>query len=155
MSHQQPALCYCGSGLQFTQCCAPLIDGKALAASPEALMRSRYSAFCQDARDYLLATWHSETRPQLEAELGRWVRLEIIAADVDEDEGEVEFKAFLIQGDKLEILHERSDFVKINDRWYYHSGEFLNEGQQPQKISAKMPCPCGSGQIFKFCHRTR
>ena len=33
------------------------------APDPEALMRSRYSAFVLDLRDYLMATWHPDHRP--------------------------------------------------------------------------------------------
>ena len=34
-------LCPCGSGKEYCECCEPIIKQKALAASPEALMRSR------------------------------------------------------------------------------------------------------------------
>ncbi|MEP6191186.1 MAG: YchJ family metal-binding protein, partial [Marinobacter sp.] len=61
-SSQDLARCPCGFTLAYEQCCQPLHRGEA-AATPEALMRSRYSAFVVGQADYLLATWHPSTRP--------------------------------------------------------------------------------------------
>ena len=54
--------CPCESGQDYAACCAPL-HGGAAAATPEALMRSRSSAFTLALEPYLLATWHPDTRP--------------------------------------------------------------------------------------------
>jgi SEC-C motif-containing protein len=82
------------------------------------------------------------------------VGLEILETAIDEEgeTGEVEFVAKLIVGDRLETLHEVSDFEKLDGRWVYHSGEFKNDGAAPAKITMKQPCPCGSGAKFKHCH---
>ena len=40
-------LCPCGSGKEYGECCEPIIKGTALAQSPEALMRSRYTAYAK------------------------------------------------------------------------------------------------------------
>ncbi len=149
------ALCPCGSQKAYELCCGPYIEGTAIAAHAVDLMRSRYTAFVRGAYDYLKATWHPESCPE---DLGQdepsdWVGLEIIeASDEEDDEAEVEFKARLIFDNKLEVLHENSFFEKIEGRWYYHSGEFLNEEQEPKKIAKDAPCPCGSGRSFKSCH---
>jgi uncharacterized protein YchJ len=37
--------CYCGSQLNFNDCCNRYINGSQIAATAEALMRSRYSAY--------------------------------------------------------------------------------------------------------------
>jgi SEC-C motif-containing protein len=120
-------------------------------------MRSRYSAFFTDNIPYLKLTWHPDTYPEdlAAGEAGRWVGLEILDSFVDEleGEGEVEFRARFLLGNKLEILHERSDFEKIEGRWVYHSGEFLNEGENLSKVAPGDPCPCQSGLPFKDCHR--
>ena len=55
-------LCTCGSQRSFVACCGPYLAGEALAPTAEALMRSRYSAFCTGNGDYLLATQHPSTR---------------------------------------------------------------------------------------------
>jgi SEC-C motif-containing protein len=147
--------CPCGSGANFAACCQPYIDGKLLAPEPEVLMRSRYTAFSRGDLKYLLDTWHPETVPELDQdEPSNWISLEIIESGIDETGtyGEVEFIAKLILGDKLEVLHEVSEFEKIDGRWLYHSGEFKNDLSKTQTITMKAPCPCGSGEKFKHCH---
>jgi SEC-C motif domain protein len=69
-----------------------------VAATAEQLMRSRYSAFAVGNAGYLLATWHSTTRPRtLELEPGvRWTRLDVVATTggaLLAAEGTVEFVA--------------------------------------------------------------
>ncbi|WP_275423743.1 YchJ family protein, partial [Virgisporangium ochraceum] len=54
--------CPCGGG-PYAACCGPA-HGGAPAATAEALMRSRYSAFALGDADYLLRTWHPTTRPR-------------------------------------------------------------------------------------------
>ena len=54
--------CPCGSGTSYGACCGPLHAGRE-AATAEALMRSRYSAFVLLDADYLLRSWHPATRP--------------------------------------------------------------------------------------------
>ena len=116
-------------------------------------MRSRYTAFITGDRDYILNSWHPDTRPELsDDEPNTWVGLEIVESSIDGDDGQVEFKAKLIHNDYLEILHEVSEFVRVEGRWFYYSGEFLNENARPKKIGRKEPCPCGSGLPYKFCH---
>ncbi|WP_410106547.1 YchJ family protein, partial [Sutterella wadsworthensis] len=59
-------LCPCGSGRRFADCCGLYLSGgsQALGApTPEALMRSRYSAYACGDDAYVLATWAPETRP--------------------------------------------------------------------------------------------
>ena len=56
--------CPCDSGQTYVQCCGPWHQGLGLgvfAPTPEALMRSRYSAFALGLVDYLTATWHPST----------------------------------------------------------------------------------------------
>ena len=56
--------CPCGSGRAYAACCGRLHSGAENAASAETLMRSRYSAYVLKLEDYLLATWHPDTRPR-------------------------------------------------------------------------------------------
>jgi SEC-C motif-containing protein len=90
-------------------------------------MRSRYSAFVQDRRDYLLATWHASTRPAaLEApEPGlRWLGLEVRQSCLqDADHGTVEFVARSKLGGRAHRLHETSRFVREHGAWYYVDGD--------------------------------
>ena len=66
--------CPCGHAARhaatYAACCGRLhahfaATGELTAASAEALMRSRYSAFVRDELAYLQATWHASTRPAL------------------------------------------------------------------------------------------
>ena len=97
-------------------------------------MRSRYSAFVLDRRDYLLATWHPHTRPpQLDASPAglQWLGLEVRQHRViDSHHAEVEFVARSRLHGRAERLHERSRFERLSEdggveRWYYLDGVFL------------------------------
>ena len=89
-------------------------------------MRSRYSAFVLERRDYLLATWHATTRPTtLEFEPGaKWLGLEVRGHKlVDADHAEVEFVARQRDSSgRAHRLHERSRFVREQGRWTYLDG---------------------------------
>lgn len=87
-------------------------------------MRSRFEAFRDGDFAWLLASWHPSTRPTRLDPSGnpRWRGLQIIdtvAGGVDDDIGIVEFRAtYLIPGG-VDVLHERSQFVREDGRWYY------------------------------------
>src|SRR4051794_32459438 len=54
-----PRDCPCHSGLRYGACCGPFHEGAEAAATPEALMRSRYAAFSLGLGAYLVRTLHS------------------------------------------------------------------------------------------------
>jgi SEC-C motif-containing protein len=54
--------CYCGSGQEFSSCCQPLLLGEQHAVTAEQLMRSRFSAYCTQAIDYIVQTYHASQR---------------------------------------------------------------------------------------------
>jgi SEC-C motif domain protein len=90
-------------------------------------MRSRYSAFALGDRAYLLATWHSDTRPpELEADPPslRWLGLEVRQHAVqDPDHATVEFVARSKLGGRAHRLHETSRFARVDGRWFYVDGD--------------------------------
>ena len=95
-------------------------------------MRSRYSAFALWLPAYLLATWHSSTRP---AALDppppglRWLGLEVRRHVVqDADHAVVEFVARSKQAGRAERLHETSRFVREQGRWFYVDGDLEPPG---------------------------
>ena len=123
----QPGDCPCGSGHARDACCGPCLDGVRAAVTAEALMRSRYSAFVEGNVDYLLATWHPETRPEtLELAPGqRWLGLairDVVAGGEPDDTGEVEFVARARLNGRGVRLHERSRFARQAGRWVYVDG---------------------------------
>lgn len=114
------AACPCGTGRPYADCCGPLLDGVRQAATPEELMRSRYTAYCRGADAYVWRTWHPRTRPQnTRVDRLDWIGLEVLDATATE----VEFVAtFLLRG-RRQRLHERSRFEQRAGRWFYVDGD--------------------------------
>lgn len=119
----------------FGDCCGRYIDHFDTAAAPDAehLMRSRYSAFVLQRRNYLQATWHASTRPAaLTLAPGvQWLGLQVRAhRRLDDTHAEVEFVArSRTGGARAQRLHERSRFVREPvggvARWLYLDGDLL------------------------------
>lgn len=87
-------------------------------------MRSRYSAFVVGDADYLLRTWHPDTRPaELELDPGmQWRRLDIISTSRGgplDSEGVVTFAAHYRHDGERGVQRETSRFVREDRRWYY------------------------------------
>ncbi len=115
-----------GHGLAYAQCCAPAHSGQQPAPDAETLMRSRYSAFVRGDVPYLLATWHTRTRPaSLEVQEGaKWLGLDIRAhRSTGTDTAEVEFVARFRVAGRAVRQHELSRFVREEGRWYYIDGD--------------------------------
>lgn len=118
------ARCPCLSGLTYGECCGPLHRGERVAPTALALMRSRYSAFAVHDGEYLSATWHPRSRPDV---IGldtreRWYRLDIeetVGGGPLDSQGVVEFTAYHRSDDERGSLHERSGFVREQGRWWY------------------------------------
>ena len=93
-------------------------------------MRSRYSAFAVGDAAYLLATWHSTTRPgtlQLDRDV-RWTGLDVLAktgGTLLGAEGTVEFRAHYVVAGRTGAQHENSRFVREDGRWRYLDGVSL------------------------------
>ncbi len=119
-------LCYCGSELLFEQCCKLLITKQTQAATPEALMRSRYSAYVIGDVKYLLDTTHPSVRKYHNkndilawATQNKWNRLEIVQSQGNY----VSFKAYYTDAFGQEHTHvENSYFEKFASKWYFVEG---------------------------------
>lgn len=122
--------CPCGNPARYPVCCGRLLRGQADAATPEELMRSRFTAFALGDAAHLLESWHPGTRPARLA-LGdepRWQRLDILrtsGGSAFHDEGTVEFRAHFTDRTGPGTLHEHSRFVRHRGRWVYVDGEIL------------------------------
>lgn len=125
--------CPCGSGRPFDECCEPYLDGE-LAPSPEALLRSRYTAYALGDEDYLFRTWDPRTRPEGPyCHPGtRWLGLHILNTEVSDEpdatEGHFEFRADYEAsngrgGVERDHLHEVSRFRRRGKRWLYLDGD--------------------------------
>lgn len=127
--------CPCGSGQTYAACCGPWHAGLSEglhAPTPEALMRSRYSAYGLGLLDYLLATWHPSTAPgDLELPPVKWLELDIRHAEATGDAGVVEFVARLRDQGRGARLHEISRFVREDGRWLYIDGTHPGMDEAP------------------------
>jgi SEC-C motif-containing protein len=129
-----PAPCPCGrrdrreKPFTYALCCGRYLDDFDITPAPDAesLMRSRYTAFVNERADYLLATWAQGHRPsQVTFEPGvKWLGLDVRSRSVlDADHAEVEFVARQRDAAGVAVrLHERSRFVREEERWYYVDG---------------------------------
>ena len=155
--------CPCGSGRSYADCCEPIITGRMPAASAEALMRSRYSAYVTREIDWLTKSCvggdegvdREATRRW--AEESEWLGLRIVSTSgggPTDEKGNVEFIADYVQGGLRDKHHERAKFVKKDGTWLYEEGEIVPETivRATPKVGRNDPCPCGSGKKYKQCH---
>lgn len=129
----------------YADCCEPPHQGQA-AASAEALMRSRFSAFALGLGDYLWRSHHSSTRQTFQQGEEQWLKLEIHKTHASQ----VEFTAYYSDQDKLYALRELSNFLFENGHCYYLDGH--HKPCSPD-WPRNAPCWCGSGKKTKQCHR--
>jgi SEC-C motif-containing protein len=154
--------CPCGSGRDHAECCGPYLSGADLPPTAEALMRSRYAAYCHEAIGYLHDTSAAPIRRDFSrVDAARWAReatftrLQVLATEAggpDDPTGVVDFAATYEQGGKTHVLRERAAFSREGGAWRYAGG---TKGQtvhrdQP-KVGRNDPCPCGSGKKSKKC----
>jgi SEC-C motif-containing protein len=161
--------CFCGSGKTFSDCCSPIITGQQKAASAEALMRARYSAYVSHDVAFVMNSTLPASRRDSDieamrawAEQAEWQGLEIRGTrqgGSDDSSGEVEFVAhYKLQG-VAQQHHERSEFVKEDGEWFFKDGEVISSGPTEKakpvvndnKVGRNDPCSCGSGKKFKKC----
>ena len=122
--------CPCDPTKNYTDCCEKAHKNIQNILTAEALMRSRYSAFALANIDYLHKSHHTSTRPSEEenkeilewTKSVEWIKLEIIntnkgtATDIT---GNVNFKAFFKENDKINFIKENSYFCKEQNHWVY------------------------------------
>lgn len=123
-----PSICPCGTGLGYDACCARYLEQGRHPEQAEALMRSRYTAYTLQCQDYLLESWHPDTRPaalSLAYETERkWLGLIVKRHEqTGQNRAIVEFVARFKIGGRAHRLHEISRFICENGRWFYVDGD--------------------------------
>lgn len=114
-------ICPCSSGSALSVCCEPYIAGKALPQTPEALMRSRYTAYTLHNADYIYNTTapserhhHNKKGILAWAQSCHWVKLEVLFAK----DNTVVFKAYYLDASlRPQVHYERSFFENIEGKW--------------------------------------
>jgi SEC-C motif-containing protein len=128
--------------VRYLDCCGRWHAGLPLgehAPTPEALMRSRYSAYAlvqgrgmaePSLLEYLLETWHPATAPG-DLELGplNWTGLDVLHREASGDSAVVEFVAHHKVDGRAGRLHEVSRFVREAGVWLYVDGVTASDGQ--------------------------
>ncbi len=120
--------CPCGTNTSYESCCLPIHRAAAgLGATAEQLMRARYCAYVLHDAEFLLRSWHPDTRAKTLSFSGEqtWHGLTIVAIEGGgglESEGTVEFRARFRRGRDYFELHELSSFVREGGKWFYLDG---------------------------------
>ncbi len=159
--------CPCGSRKSLANCCAVVHQQHRAAITAEQLMRARYTAFVIGNSDFIIDTYHSschaeQERAQILSAIDiKWLKLEIIDTELDTstETAFVEFKAWYMEGELLQHMHERSRFLQEDTPqgfcWRYIDGTCPKNTPLINRSSSKAgrndPCPCHSGKKYKKC----
>ncbi|MCL2282265.1 MAG: YchJ family protein [Fibromonadales bacterium] len=154
-------ICPCNSGKTYSECCEPIIKKTGQAESPEALMRSRYTAYAKREVFWLRDSLEVAHRKNFDEKGARqwssaeWLGLTIVESKIDEEKstGEVEFIAKYKQDGVAREHHEIAEFVRKGEAWYLTEGRMVKpETVRKEHVAGRNdPCPCGSGKKFKKC----
>ena len=155
--------CPCDSGLAYGECCEPYITGVKNAPTAEALMRSRYTAYVEQAIDYIVDTCIRDEKDEIDvkqtrnwSEKSKWLGLKIMSTEKGgptDTEGTVEFEAVYEMDGLRDNHHETALFKKKDGHWLYDEGNVVPKTvvRTGPKVGRNEPCPCSSGKKYKHC----
>ncbi|HET6343773.1 MAG TPA: YchJ family metal-binding protein [Myxococcota bacterium] len=130
------APCPCGSAAKYKRCCGLFHRG---VPAPDALtlMKSRYVAYAVGDAHYIVTTTHPESG-EFDADTSAWLArigqysratefqgLIIQSFEDGPARAHVTFYAQLRQHGADASFTEKSEFVRVNDRWLYRAGARL------------------------------
>ena len=120
-------------------------------------MRSRFSAYVIQDYQYILQSYASKQRANLtindlrdNAQDTNWLSLNVLDSHSKEFTAQVEFKAFYQIDTQFYVLHEISDFILENNKWYYQQG-VIQKDSGLYSLKRNDPCLCNSGKKYKKC----
>lgn len=128
IAKQNSTDCPCQSTKPYANCCKAIHQNIQNALTAESLMRARYTAYSMLNENFLIQSWHPETRPK-DISLDPtviWIGLDIKNlkdGEQDDESGEVEFIARCKTNGKASRIHEISQFRRHKKHWVYHEGE--------------------------------
>lgn len=134
-TNSRSAQCFCGSHKAYEACCELYISGKQLAPNPEALMRSRFTAYTQADINYIVRTMMGPAAKDFNitnalhwAQEVSWLGLEVVKVSPLTNSGKLGFveyiASFRLHG-QVQKLHEVSEFHLENGAWFYFDGKIL------------------------------
>jgi len=112
--------CPCGSKNNYATCCKPYLNNKHHPDTPEALMRSRYTAYCLAESDYIQKTMRGKALVGFDAADAKrwakrvnWIKLDVLHTALSSPhKGSVEFIVTFVDGQALKSIHEKSEFIQ-------------------------------------------
>ena len=152
--------CPCGSNKSLDACCSPFISGDKTPATPEELMRSRYTAYTQHDIDYIKRTMKAPALNKFDEKSAsdwldrvEWIKLEVVDCSQKEDMGFVEFIAHMSVNKQRHVLHELSEFHRVDGQWFYVDGNSpkIKAPIKVERVGRNDACLCGSGVKYKKC----
>lgn len=122
--------CPCGKAITYAECCGQYLDGNILPGDPESLMRSRYTAFVLSNINYLSQTMHGKALKKFNVsgldtwlKQVKWLGLTVIKSQlISPSHGFVTFEANYLENEISHAIKEKSEFLKINGKWFYIDG---------------------------------
>lgn len=126
--------CPCGETKPFSECCGQYIEKGLAAPTPEALMRSRYSAFVVGNLEYLSQTMKGKAAKEFDMDETKlwltnviWLSLTVTSTKIKTPKiGFVTFEARYQANGQLHVMREKSEFHFDEGHWYYVAGKALN-----------------------------
>jgi SEC-C motif-containing protein len=114
--------------------------------------------------DYIVDTTHPDQQePDSRKTVEKWAKntewqgLEIVncaGGGIEDEAGDVEFKANYTEKGKRRKHHEVAKFKKKDGRWYFFDAGtpvIRQVVRTSPKVGRNAPCPCGSGKKYKKC----
>ncbi|NQZ82567.1 MAG: SEC-C domain-containing protein [Colwellia sp.] len=158
------SLCPCGSNIEFSTCCLPIINGDVKASSPEQLMRSRYSAYAKKISRYIFDSYEKISKKEQSlddicswANETQWLSLIINHTSSFEQDYSpshplptVDFTAFYRHEKRFFRMRENSRFVLEDLHWRYVDADTAEHIELPTPSRNDL-CICQSGKKFKRC----
>ncbi len=125
--------CPCGAP-DYLQCCGRFIENNQNPSTPEELMRSRYSAFARGAINYLRATMTGPAAKGFNMvdtlmwlQDVQWLALKVLDTRLKTPlVGFVSFEAHYLYKGIPQAICEKSEFHKIENKWFYVDGKKRN-----------------------------
>jgi SEC-C motif-containing protein len=121
--------CPCGTGKTYANCCGVFITHEKLPATPEELMRSRYTAFTQVNIEYIGETMKPPAAEKFNFDIAHawaskitWSGLKVLKTKHKGNKGMVEFIARFKSDGEENNFHEISQFHCIDGKWFYVDG---------------------------------
>ena len=121
------ALCTCGSGKDYNECCGRFIETLELPTeTPEHILRSRYTSYNRSKGEYLLKSWHQSFRPKKNAKQIvreganiKYTGLKVLNVEFDDTKGKISYEVRSRDGMRFGSYATTSNFIKEEGYWYY------------------------------------